>query len=38
MTKMEVDFLKILCFDDLHINFSINHIFQDLLIIWIPFD
>jgi len=38
MIKMEIDFLKIIYFEDLFINFSINHIFQDLLIIWIPFD
>jgi hypothetical protein len=35
---MEVDFLKILYFDDLQLDFSINHIFQNLLILWIPFD
>ena len=38
MIKMEIDFLKIIYFEDLFINFSINHILQDLLIIWIPFD
>jgi hypothetical protein len=39
MTNIEIDFLKIFNFEELFINFSINlTIFQDLLIIWNPFD
>jgi hypothetical protein len=39
ITNIEIDFLKIFNFEELFINFSINlTIFQDLLIIWIPFD
>jgi hypothetical protein len=37
MIKIHEKFLQLNYFNSLNINFSINHIFGDLIIIWIPF-